>query len=53
MEVYMAIFLFLLGFAFGCVLSTLVVTADEINNGMDDYYRGYMDGWREAGGKES
>lgn len=47
---------FFFGLFFGCcagmVLSAFIVGIGEPDHSADDYHRGYVDGWHDAGGKE-
>lgn len=43
---------FMIGFGLGAVLTAIVMTTGESNNALEDYHQGYLDGWRDAGGKE-
>ncbi len=43
---------FFFGFAIGFVAMALVSIHDTEITNYDDYHRGYVDGWHDAGGKE-
>lgn len=47
--------LFFIGVFFGAcagmILSALIFSIGEQDHTQDDYHRGYVDGWHDAGGK--